>query len=170
MEYQVIRSNRKTLSLSINDELIPVIKAPCFVSDNVIHDFVEDNQKWIVNALEKKKKYLQRVNISDDEMSELISEAKRVIPDKVKYFSNLMDLYPTGVKITKAKKRFGSCNGKNSLCFSCFLMNYPDKVIDYVVVHELAHIKHHNHSAAFYELIRKYIPDYKEYEKILRNE
>ena len=79
-----------------------------------------------------------------------------------------MNLCPTGIKITKAKKRFGSCNGKNSLCFSCFLMKYPMEAVDYVVVHELAHIKYHNHSKDFYNLINHYMPDYKQREKLLK--
>ena len=86
----------------------------------------------------------------------------------MEYYSDIMNLKPTGVKITKAKKRFGSCNDKNSLCFSCFLMSYPMEAVDYVVVHELAHIKHHNHGREFYDLIRSYMPDYKEREKILK--
>lgn len=79
-----------------------------------------------------------------------------------------MNLYPTALKITSAKTRFGSCSGKDSICFSYLLMRYPDEAIDYVVVHELAHIKHKNHSKAFYTLIEKYLPDYKEREKLLK--
>ncbi|MEG1614194.1 MAG: M48 family metallopeptidase, partial [Oscillospiraceae bacterium] len=76
---------------------------------------------------------------------------------------------PTAVKITSAEKRFGSCSGKNSLCFSYRLMQYPQDAIDYVIVHELAHIKHKNHSKNFYELIEQYMPDYKERNAILKN-
>ena len=73
-----------------------------------------------------------------------------------------MNIKPTGVKITSAQKRFGSCNGKNSLCFSYILMLYPDEAVDYVVVHELSHIRHHNHSKDFYKLISSVLPDYKD--------
>lgn len=79
-----------------------------------------------------------------------------------------MGVSPTGIKITSAKKRFGSCSGKNSLCFSFMLMQYPEEAVDYVVVHELAHIRHHNHSRDFYRFIEKYMPDYKEREKLLK--
>ena len=75
---------------------------------------------------------------------------------------------PTGIKITSAKKRFGSCNGKNSICFSLYLMQYPQAAIDYVVVHELCHIRHHDHSPAFYRLVESVLPDYKERERLLR--
>lgn len=168
MEYKVIKSNRKTMTLSVNDNLEVIVKAPIFVSNSSIDDFVKRNALWINNAIYNKKKQLEKFDISDDEIDALVKKAKAVIPSRVEHYSNLMKIIPTGIKITKAKKRFGSCNGKNSLCFSCYLMLYPNEAVDYVVVHELAHIKHHNHSKDFYSLISKYMPDYKDREKLLK--
>ncbi len=168
MEIKVIRSKRKTISLSVDDNLNAVVKAPYGVSNEKINDFVESNREWLIKATERKKAQLERTDLSDDEIEDLIHLAKDVIPKRVKYYSEIMNLCPTGIKITKAKKRFGSCNGKNSLCISCFLMKYPMEAVDYVVVHELAHIKHHNHSKDFYNLINHYMPDYKQREKLLK--
>lgn len=168
MDILVIRAKRKTMSLSVNDDLQAVVRAPYSVSEKSINEFVESNSAWLEKAVLRKQKQLERYNISDDEKEQLKSLAKQVIPKRVEYYSRLMNLYPTDVKITSAKKRFGSCNGKNSLCFSYFLMKYPADAVDYVVVHELAHIKHHNHSEDFYKLIKKYLPDYKERERLLK--
>lgn len=168
MAIKIIRSGRKSLSLSVDDELNVVVRAPYSANDALINDFVSKNSQWISKAVERKKAYLSRVNIADNEVESLIRQAKDIIPKRVDYFSSIMNIYPTGIKITKAKKRFGSCNQKNSLCFSCFLMQYPLEAVDYVVVHELAHIRHHNHSAEFYSLIRCYMPDYKQREKLLK--
>lgn len=168
MEYKVIKSNRKTMTLSVNDNLEVTVKAPIFVSNSSIDDFVQRNVSWINNAIDNKKKQLEKFDLSDGEIDALVKKAKAVIPSRVEHYSNLMKISPTGIKITKAKKRFGSCNGKNSLCFSCYLMLYPNEAVDYVVVHELAHIKHHNHSKDFYSLISKYMPDYKDREKLLK--
>lgn len=168
MEYSVIKSNRKTISLSVNDDLIPLVRAPYFVSENRIKSFVEDNADWLQKAIEKKRNELEKYNLSDKELDKLIKKAEVYIPSRVEHFSGIMKLEPSGVKITKAKKRFGSCSSSNSLCFSCYLMLYSKSVIDYVVVHELAHIKHHNHSKDFYKLIEKYLPDYKERIKQLK--
>lgn len=168
MEIKVIRSKRKTISLSVDDNLNAVVRVPYGVSNEKINDFVENNREWLMNATERKKAQLERTDLSDEEIQDLIHLAKDVIPKRVEYYSEIMNLCPTGVKITKAKKRFGSCNGKNSLCFSCFLMKYPMEAVDYVVVHELAHIKHHNHSKDFYDLINHYMPDYKQREKLLK--
>ena len=79
-----------------------------------------------------------------------------------------MGVTPTGIKITTARKRYGSCSGKNSLCFSCFLMNYPEEAIELVVVHELCHIKVRNHGPDFYALLEQYLPDHKERKKLLK--
>lgn len=168
MAIKIIRSGRKSLSLSVDDELNVVVRAPYNTNDALINDFVSKNSQWISKAIERKKAYLSRVNITDNEVESLIRQAKDIIPKRVDYFSSIMNIYPTGIKITKAKKRFGSCNQKNSLCFSCFLMQYPLEAVDYVVVHELAHIRHHNHSAEFYSLIRRYMPDYKQREELLK--
>lgn len=168
MDILVIRAKRKTMSLSVNDDLQAVVRAPYGASEKSIKEFVESNSAWLEKAVLRKQKQLERYDISDDEKEQLKSLAKQVIPERVEYYSRLMNLYPTDVKITSAKKRFGSCNGKNSLCFSYFLMKYPTEAVDYVVVHELAHIKHHNHGKDFYKLIKKYLPDYKERERLLK--
>ncbi|MBQ6837908.1 MAG: M48 family metallopeptidase [Clostridia bacterium] len=93
-------------------------------------------------------------------------KAKTVLPEKVKYYSSIMDVYPKSIKINSAKKRYGSCSGENNINFSLFLMDKDERFIDYVVVHELAHIKHHNHSKAFYGFIESFMPDYKERKKL----
>lgn len=74
----------------------------------------------------------------------------------------------TGIKITSAKTRYGSCSAKNSLCFSLYLMQKPLYAVDYVIVHELAHTVHHNHGKDFYKLIEKYMPDYKDRISVLK--
>lgn len=92
------------------------------------------------------------------------------MPERVDYYSRLMNVKPTGIKITSAKKRFGSCSGKNSICFLYYLMLYPKEAVDYVVVHELAHVRHHNHSKDFYNFVSEFMPDYKEREKLLKTD
>lgn len=157
------------MSLSVDDELNAVVKAPLFVSDKQINDFVTKNQVWLENAVIRKKNQLERYNLSQTEIDNLIIEAKEYLPKRVEHYSVLMNVKPTGIKITSARKRFGSCSGKNSICFSLYLMTYPKEAVDYVVVHELAHIKYHNHSKEFYEFIERFMPDYKEREKLLKN-
>ena len=70
--------------------------------------------------------------------------------------------------VTAARTRFGSCSQSNSINFSCFLALYPDECIDYVIIHELCHTVHKNHSRAFYSLLERCLPDRKERERLLR--
>ena len=88
--------------------------------------------------------------------------AKTVFIEKVKLYSKRMGVSPSGIKITSAKTRWGSCSGKNSINFSWRLIMADEDIIDYVVVHELAHIKHKNHSPRFWDEVAVYMPDYKD--------
>lgn len=168
MDFKLIKSKRKTLSLSVDDNLNIVVRAPYSVSDKQIEKFVYDNEKWIKTAISRKTEQMKKFDLTDDELKELIKSASEYLSERVDYYSAIMNLKPTSLKITKAKKRFGSCSAKNAVCFSCYLMQYPVEAIDYVVVHELAHIRHHNHSKDFYSLVEYYMPDYKKREKLLK--
>lgn len=166
--YTLKRSKRKTLSLEVSKNLEIIVRAPNKCPQKIIDSFVCKHETWIEKALEKQSKRQFAKELTQKEIENLKNEAKEKLPERVEYFSNLMQLYPTDVKITSAQKRFGSCSGKNSLCFSYILMQYPQEAIDYVVVHELAHIKYKNHGKEFYKLIECYMPDYKQRNKLLK--
>lgn len=168
MGYRIIRSDRRSLSIEINDDAELVVRAPRRMSEKEIQKFVCKHSEWADSRIERARERRRRFDYEDENSEELIMQAKEIIPVKVSYYGELMGIKPAGVKITSAKKRFGSCNAKNSLCFSWRLMIYPDEAIDYVVVHELAHIRHHNHSRAFYALVEKYMPDYRDRVKLLK--
>ena len=78
-----------------------------------------------------------------------------------------MEVHPTGLRITTARKRYGSCSSKGSLCFSCYLMCCPEEAVVLVVVHELCHLREMNHGPGFYALLERYLPDWKERKKLL---
>lgn len=87
--------------------------------------------------------------------------AKRILREKTDEYAKRMNVKPAAVKVTGAQTRWGSCSGKNSLSFSWRLVMADESVIDYVVVHELAHIKEHNHSPRFWAVVEGVLPDYK---------
>ena len=93
---------------------------------------------------------------------------EKVIPGLVEKYSKLMNLYPSSIKYRKNKRTWGSCNYKNGLNFNTQLCKFPIEIAQYVVVHELAHIKHKNHSKKFWNLVECYCPDYKEREKLFK--
>jgi len=169
-EYILKHSNRRTLSLEISKDLQIIVRAPLRLSKLQTDSFVKNQTAWIEKHMEIRKKLNQRQpELTEEQILKLKVQAKAIVPPKVAYYSQLMGLKPTDVKITSAKTRYGSCSGKNSICFSYMLMLYPDSAIDYVVVHELAHIKYHNHGKLFYALIEKYMPDYKKRIKLLKS-
>lgn len=87
------------------------------------------------------------------------SAAKTYLPQRVNLFANSMNLYPKKLLYRKMSRRLGSCNCKQEITFNTMVMNLPPHLIDYVVVHELAHLKHMNHSREFHLLVQKYLPD-----------
>ncbi len=162
-EYRLIRSDRRTMALEIRPDLTVLVRAPRRLSQSVVDCFVMEHQQWITEHLEKQQRYNEaQPVITEQQRLTLVQCAKEALPQKVAYYSRLMGLTPTGVKITNAAKRYGSCSGKNSICFSWRLMLLPERCIEYVVVHELAHIRHKNHGRQFYALIEQYLPDYRE--------
>ena len=90
------------------------------------------------------------------------------INKRVNYFKNKMDVKPIKIGITSAKTRWGSCSGKNSINFSLKLIMADNKTIDYVIIHELAHIKQHNHSKKFWNIVESIMPDYLEQKERLK--
>ena len=169
MEYEIIFSKRKTLAISVRADGSVIVRAPLKTPEKRIEEAVLSHMAWIENA---KKKASSREEIQKDASPEeerlLRAQAKRILPEKVRLYASLIGVTPTRITITGAKTRYGSCSGKNSISFSFYLMRYPEEAIDYVVVHELCHILHHNHSKEFYKEIEKILPDYKKREKLLR--
>ena len=94
--------------------------------------------------------------------------AKRDLNEKVQQFAKQLSVQPAAVKVNSAKTRWGSCSAKKNLNFSWRLIMADDSVIDYVVVHELAHLIELNHSNRFWAIVKSILPDYKERQKRLK--
>ena len=171
MEYTLIYGKRKTLSLTVQPDCTVLVKAPTGYPQAEIARFVQAHEQWIVRATARQKQRAEAENaLTEKRIQELRTLAEVEIPRRVEYFAKQMGVQPTDIKITSAKTRFGSCSAKDSLCFSWRLMLYPPEAIDYVVVHELAHIKEKNHAPAFYKVVASVLPDYKAREKLLKGE
>lgn len=97
------------------------------------------------------------------------SEAQKHLPSHVAFWSDQMGLSPTEIRFRKTKRQWGSCSGKNIVSFNTMMMKLPLQVIHYIIVHELAHIKHKHHQKEFWKLVETYLPDYKLWVKELKN-
>ena len=169
MDYRIIYSSRKSLAIQITKACEVVVRAPRGIDKTRIENFVRDHEAWINTHLEKQRQFRTiHPEPDESELDRLKDEAKRLIPARVEYFSRIMGVQPVSVSFNKAKTRYGSCSSAGRINFSCRVMRFAPEVIDYVVVHELAHLKHLNHSKAFWAFVEKFIPDYKERKRLLR--
>ena len=166
-DYKIVRSDRKTLVIQIDFYGNVIVRSPYKLSEKRIESFLKDKELWVLKniAIQKEKSKNQKI-YSEEDIENLRKKAKETLPIKVQYYSELMGVKPNSIKINSAKKRFGSCSSENNLNFSLYLMEKDEQFIDYVVVHELAHIKHHNHSKEFYSFLEQFMPDYKERVKL----
>lgn len=162
-DYTVIRSQRKTIAIQITPDRRIIVRAPMRMSKKVIHNFVVAKADWV-------QKHLSKVNsqndslqaFTNDELDALVTQAKYDIPQRVAYYVSIMGVAYGSVTIRKQVSRWGSCSSKRNLSFNCLLMLCPEDVRDYVVIHELCHLKHMNHSSAFWAQVSHYCPDYED--------
>ena len=168
MEYKVVYSARKTISICIENMSV-VVKAPIGTNRKTIEKLLIKHTRWIQKGIEtqRKKEELKRY-LTPEEVKKLKKEAKLYCKEKADYFANIMGLKYGRITITSAQKRFGSCSSKGNISFSYRLMLYPEPAREYVIVHELAHLKEMNHSKRFYDIVASVIPDYKNRKRLLR--
>lgn len=167
---EIIYSNRKTLCIKIERDGRVTVRAPKNTTAQAIDEFVRRHRKWIeAHRAEILKKAEKQRELTEDDIKELRRRAGEYIPRRAAKLADSMGVKYTGIRITAAKTRFGSCSAKNSLCFSLYLMCYPTAAVDAVIVHELAHILHKDHSERFYAQVQKAMPDYCERKKLLKN-
>ena len=169
MNYEVIRSKRKTIGLQVRRDGSVVVRAPLKTTDRQIAEVVAKHADWIETHRKKQlDRGAARPEPTPAECEALRRRAHEIIPPLVARWSAVMGIKPIRITVTGAKTRFGSCSGKNAVSFSYRLMRYPPEAIEYVVVHELAHIRHHDHSPAFWAEVETYLPDYRERRALLR--
>ncbi len=172
-EIELIRSRRRTISIEVTADARVIVRAPSRASLTDINRFIGEKADWIDKSLDKmrqrKAEQSQRKEISPQEVKLLATRAKRVIPQRVRYYADIMGVTYGRITIRMQKSRWGSCSGKGNLNFNCLLMRTPETIIDYVVVHELCHLKEMNHSPKFWAEVEKILPDYKDRRKWLKD-
>ena len=202
---QIIRSNRKTLSLSINENADLVVRAPYRASYNEIQKFISEKSAWIYNKQRLIKAQLEDnliqhssdqclylgslyplkidnnsiepisfngqmftiTNFNRERISLLLKSwyKKKFIEvalPRLTYFSDKYKLKGNQVRVKEQKTLWGSCSSKNNINLNYLLIMAPMKVIDYVIVHELVHTIHKNHSSKFWQKVETIMPNYKD--------
>ena len=207
----IVRTHRRSLSITVTKEGKLVIHAPKKLKLSEILKYVEEKDKWIKT---KQKEIEERLSINKDviaykqilflgkkysikkyngikkiELTEneivlpgkvedkdivakikrwYVSTAKKILSERLEFFGNLMQIDYNKVTITNSKTRWGSCDKDRNIKLNFRLIMLPHKAVDYVLVHELAHIVEFNHSKDFYKIISLVQPNYKLQQKILK--
>lgn len=200
---QVIKSKRKTLSISINENAQLIVRAPNRISDAKIQEFINEKSSWIIKnknliklrlqntekdqnnllylgeyfPIKKNIKSLKKVSFNGEEFitnlenqSQLSNALKIWYKDKFKelaiprlnYFVDKYGLTVNQVRLKRQKTLWGSCSSRNNINLNFLLIMAPLKVIDYVIIHELVHTIHKNHSANFWSAVEDIMPNYKD--------
>ena len=167
MEYTLIRSKRKTISMEIGREGL-IVRAPLKMSNKDIEKFISEHKSWIEKHKAKIESAGNAVPLTEEEIKLLTKRAKAYIPQRAQLYAKLMNVSYGRISIRAQKSRWGSCSSKKNLNFNCLLMLTPIEVIDSVVVHELSHLRHMNHSKEFYEEIYLAFPDYDRWNRWLK--
>ena len=163
MEYSVIRSNIKNIYIQIKEGKV-IVKAPKRISEKYIEELVKKKEKWILKKLEEENNKEEEKIITHEDLTQL----KNIVSQSAQKYSKNIGEYPKKITIKDMNYAWGSCTGKRNIAINMKLANKRKEIIEYVVLHEICHLKYMNHSKKFWAMVEKYMPDYKEAEKELK--
>lgn len=169
MQYTLVRSSRRTAAIQLKENGEILVRAPYEMTEAEIEKMLSAHTVWIERTRARiSQREERRREISPKERREGIELACRLIPERVAYFAARMGVTYGRITIREQKTRWGSCSSKGNLNFNWKLVLTAPELLDYVVVHELAHRREMNHSSAFWALVATEIPDYQERRRRLR--
>ena len=167
----ITKSKRKTISIQLKEDGI-YVRAPKRMTKQEIISVLEKKSNWIEKhweIMQERNQVLEKIEpYTEADIKVMVEKAKVIIPQKVKYYAPIVGVDYGRITIRNQKTRWGSCSSKGNLNFNCLLMELPDEVINYIVVHELCHRKEMNHSARFYAEVERVFPEYKRCQKWLK--
>ncbi len=176
LPYTVRYSNRKSFSISLSPNEGLVLRVPFRTSDREIQHILLEKQHWIITRyleMQEKEKNRPVSDLTDAQRTALekryINAAKEYFPKRVAYFQQFTGGTYNRITIRDQKTRWGSCSARGTLSFNWRLMLAPPAILDYVVVHELCHLTHMDHSPAFWQAVGEVYPDYRAARKWLKD-
>lgn len=165
-EITVIRSKRKTLAAEIRKDGTLLVRAPMRLPESEIRRFLTEKSAWIRSHLAMQQAIHAQLSalppLSPEDLAKLRQRAKKAIPVRAAFYAKKIGVTYGKITYRFQKTRWGSCSAAGNLNFNCLLMLAPADVLDSVIVHELCHRIHPNHSPAFYAEIYRVFPDYKQ--------
>lgn len=165
IQYTLIKSKIKNMYIHIKNGKV-IVKAPIKLKEKYIKDFVNKKANWIYEKLKENK--LKDSNVEEKIEQEDIERLEKIVRESIKKYSIKLGVSPQKVRIKSIKYAWGSCSAKKNITINMQLAKKEEKVIEYVVLHEMSHLIYMNHSKDFWNLVEKNMPRYKEYKKRLR--
>lgn len=166
MDYEVIRSARKTLAVEVKQGRL-IVRAPTRATDAQIRAFLDKHRRWIEDHLAQSRARQAEAEavpkLTETELRALAERAMQVIPQRVAYYAPRIGVTYGKITIRNQHTRWGSCSSNSNLNFNCLLMLAPPEVLDSVVVHELCHRREMNHSERFYAQVLRVFPEYRKW-------
>ena len=166
----VIRSKRKTLAIQVTPDGQVIVRAPLRMSRAKIDEFLAEKRLWIEKHLAESAGTGSEPPFTDEEIRALADRALAEIPPLVRRLAPSAGVDYGQITIRNQRTRWGSCSSAGNLNFNCLLVLCPPEVMEYVVVHELCHRLHMDHSAAFWKEVERVCPEYKEARAWLKTE
>ena len=171
--YRIIRSSRKTLAIQVSVSGQVTVRAPHTMPDSTIHRFLSQKESWILKHLSHAASRPAQPQAENPPLSEFrrsyyMESARKIFKRKTAAYARKMGVTYGRITIREQKTRWGSCSSAGNLNYNWRLIFAPEEIVDYIVVHELAHRLEMNHSKAFYNIVESVLPDYRKAQKWLR--
>lgn len=172
IDYIIKKSHRRSMSIHIDENNKVVVKAPVGTPTYVAEEFIREKKDWIVNQLERIENQTQLAQslgmLTKQDIKNIKKKAKSLIPQRVEHYAKMSGITYNKITIRLQKSRWGSCSAEGNLNFNCLLALMPMEILDSVVVHELCHRHHMDHSKEFYTEVLTLFPEYKRCNKWLK--
>ena len=172
LPYELIKSKRKSVGIEVKPGGHIIVRIPAYLTGFQLHTILESRKEWIFMMYEKQKNATPIIVSSDPQTKYLEKQYRKVAEE---YIAKRVEHYITQtggsykrITIRDQKTRWGSCSSNGGLSFNWRLMLAPPRVLDYVVVHELCHLTHMNHSRDFWNKVESIMPDYRVYRDWLK--
>ena len=170
ISFEIIHSRRKTMAIQVKRDGTVSVRCPLWVSDREARQFAEEHREWIwqkqQEALKRKE---EQITLTPEQVKKFRQHARWLLAQKTWQWSQKMGVTYGKITIRQQATRWGSCSARGNLNFNWKLVLVPEELLDYVVVHELAHRREMNHSPRFWKIAEEQLPDYQERRRRLRD-
>jgi len=173
VKYLLKKSGRaRRLWLAVYCDGSFVVTAPNGLTFEKIEEFILEKAEWVFEKLKIMKKNKTEgifKSVSEDDYRKFKDRALELAKEKVEFFNREYGFSYNKISIRNQKTRWGSCSRNGSLSYNCKIFLFSKELTDYVIVHEICHLKEFNHSKKFWRLVEKTVPNYKEIIGKIRN-